>query len=181
MTERTIEIEGRPVRVGTVVDAGRLCVSETSPRGISGERYRQYYRQGTAPRPLTEPADPRKPDGPRVPVRDGETGGVLVDLDAVEAWNRDRPGRGGWHWSSVTADTLKHTDARARLLLAARDGTLYVAESGHTEVDGERQERRVAQSRTSLQQLGILGEPDAQGRVPLTLVGLKVLARWEVT
>lgn len=181
MAEQTITIDGRTVRAGTAEDAGRLCVSARSPQGLTPERYRHYYyNAGTAPGPIMV-TNPANPDGPPVPARDSATGGKLFDLDAVERWNAARPGRGGWHWSSVTADTLKHTEARGQLLLAARDGRLCVTDTGHTEVDGQVQPRRVAQSRTSLQRLGVLGEKDAQGRVPLTELGIKVLARWEVT
>lgn len=179
MAERELKVGRKKYRAGTSDDAGRLCVSKRSPDGIGGASYRWYVSVAkTAPGPILVP-DPTDP-AQEVPARDGASGGLLFDLDAVEEWNRSRRGQGGYTRAGFTAETVRHTDLREQLLHVARDGKLrIVPDTGRTEVDGVLAERRQAQAVTEMRGWGLLSEPAARlGRVSITAAGRAALTRW---
>lgn len=110
-------IERDGLRLGTAADAGRLCVTDRSAEGVSGDLYRYYVREQGAPAPY-QVKDPitRK----LTSARDAD-GRELFDLDAVAAWNDARPGPG----SRVNPGRpVKWTALRWDLLAGARDGRL---------------------------------------------------------
>lgn len=180
MVERVIEVDGRQVRVGNSADAAALCHT-VSGRPLTVDEYHWLVKYQGAPGPLMVP-DPEDPDGPRVPSRDPVSGRPRYDLDAAAAFQAARPGQGahGTH----TAETLPRSPVRVRLLLAALAGELAVAPGpGATLVAEESQSPRIAQMRTGLERLGLLGAPvgeDAsrQRSVLITDAGRAALTRW---
>lgn len=191
MAERVVTIEGRRVRVGTFADAGRLCVTDRSPDGVSGHRYREYQSGGAsmvrpAPGPImvTDPGDPL---GPKIPYRDA-SGALLVDLDAVVAWNAERRGQGGWQ-PPTSVEDLRRTPFLERLLVAARDGVLSVrpgVKRGWQVYVGDEKlpPQRAGQMLSALVRVGAVEAPDPEVRerqfLPLAGAGRGVLTRWGV-
>jgi hypothetical protein len=185
MVERHVRVGNRVVRAGTDDDAGRLCRTDKQPGGIAGATYRRYTTDGDAPGPLR--LAPRRPGEPGVLLQD-EAGGHLYDLDAVEAWHKARPGKGGRAAARITADTVRRTDLRELVMVAARDGRLvveagpYRGRPGPTLIDGRRQSARVAQSCAEMQRVGGLSStPAGGGPLRVTAVGRRIFARWGVT
>jgi hypothetical protein len=189
VTERVVTIEGRRVRVGTFADAGRLCVTDRSPNGVSGHRYREY-QSGTAsfieaaPPPIMV-SDPHDPTGPKVPYRDAD-GNLQVDLGAVAAWNRRRRGQGGWQ-PPTSVEDLRRTPFLERLLVAARDGVLSVrpgVKRGWQVYVGDEKlpPQRAGQMLSALVRVGAVEAPDPEVRerqfLPLAAAGRGVLTRW---
>lgn len=192
MAERTVEIDGRTVRVGTFADAGRLCVTDRSPNGVSARTY-QFY---SSPRSrLSDPApgalqirDTTDPKAGLIPYRDAQ-GRLQVDLDAVQEWNRRRPGDGA-HGSPdrpETATTLRRSPLRERMLVAARDRALVVVRTtpGRWQTwigDEQLPPHRAGQIRGGLHRLELVVAPDPVGpdRQVLALLpaGAEVLTRW---
>ena len=189
------EVDGRGVRVGDFEDAGRLGTTRRKESGVGYDTYRSYIRLLGAPPPVMVPdptADPAVPDPPRIKLINPRTGRLEVDLDAVEKWNRARPGGNVWQFADATPDTLRHSDLREHLLTAARDGDLTTKPphragyQGWTLIRGERQSVRAAQTRIAMQRMGLLTEPlgderRVERRVELTEVGAQVLTRWGVS
>lgn len=185
--ERQLEIDGHTYRAGTSEDAGRLCVTSRSPEGVDAATYR-YYVTGLKPANRAPgPIQVRNPTGEgTVPARDGATGGLLYDLDAVERWNASRPGRSGYHRAGVDPKDVPFAPGRARLLQAAIEGRIRVLPGPkgrpRTMIDGEPADQRSAQAISELRGWGLLGEPTAtRGRVSITKAGRAALKRWGVT
>lgn len=187
MTERTVQVGGRLVRVGNADDAGRLCRTPKRPEGYDGREYRWQVRRNGAPSPVQVP-DPFPPTGQTPTLVDLLIDGrPQFDLDAVEEWNAARPGSGGWRNAAVTAETLPRTETREWLLVAARDGRMTLDlphrrdRPGVARVDGEQLDSRTAQSRGHMRDLGLLVDPapDAETRqVLLPEAGRAALTRW---
>lgn len=112
-------IERDGLRLGTAADAGRVCVNPKTGRGVSGPTYRFYVRTQAAPTPYLVR---HQITGRKVPARD-EQGRELFDLDAVAAWNAERPGPG-----ARTGRPVKWTAQREQMLTAARDRQLWLSD-----------------------------------------------------
>lgn len=190
VAERYVTIDGRRVRVGTYADAGRLCVSEASPSGVSAATYRDYAARGgtgrnraptAAPGPLSIP-DPTDDTGERrIPLLEPGTRAAQIDLDAVVVWNAARPGPRGWQGA------LRRTPMTVQMLTAVRDGRLVVrpgADQGWwVLVDGEQlTPRRAGQVLSLLVSEKAVSAPDRavldEQRLDLLDEGREILTRW---
>lgn len=190
VTERVVTLpDGRKVRAGTAADAGRLCVTDRSPNGISGAQYRWYssqsgdgrYRGTPAPGPIMVWDESLGKD---VRVPDPETSGNLYDLDKVEEWNAARPG--ARRRTHIQLSTLRSTPVRRRLLDAAATGRLRTV-GGRTLLDGEQVDDRTGQSIAELQKVGALEQwatisprlrEGTDDRIGLTPDGVALRTRW---
>jgi hypothetical protein len=161
------------LRLGTMADAGRECVTSNSPHGVSAETYRTHKRDSDAPGPymVRDPITEKL-----VPARD-EHGRELYNLDAVAAWNRRRPGEGRWAGRPLR----KLTPIRWKFLTAAQDGRLSRA---HVEGrglrpfigDDEMTSRAWTQRLTELIDANLIDPPrDEQGPYQLTDAGQRWL------
>jgi hypothetical protein len=160
MAERTDE---HGVRRGNAADAGALCVTKESPKGVDAATYRRMCSQLGAPRPLT--------------TFNPNTGEKEYDLDAVEEWNRNRPGPGAWHH-----DITRRTPMRHQVLAEIAAGRFTVAIEGLTvriHRDGVLWEGR-ANTRvfTDLQRGDMVTVPPTGGQVTITEKAQPVLEQW---
>ena len=158
--------------LGTAAEAGALCVTDLSPRGVSAETYRSYVRSQGAPPPFERWDDML---GRRVVARD-ERGARLFDLDAVKAWNRARPGKSTRYGRPLGWSPIRHL-----LLVGARDGRLTAVPGDRLgrvqpHLDGVRQHLRDAQRVGELLRAGLLDLDTDEGRYRITDAGRAWLA-----
>jgi hypothetical protein len=164
-------IERDGLRLGTATDAGRLCVTERSPRGVSGDLFRYYGREQDAPGPY-KVRDPITRE--LVSARDSR-GRELFDLDAVEKWNASRPGMGAR--TVRPGQRVRWSPLRRDLLVGARDGRLRLQQDrpwlGDDELGGNAKQRV-----GELVEAGLLRRPRGKngGKYTLTPAGSEWLA-----
>src|SRR5690606_37956842 len=149
---------------------GRVCVNPRTGKGVSGETYRFYVRTQGAPAPVQIP----HPITGRMTTARDEQGRELFDLDAVEAWNKTRPGPG-----ARKGRPLHWTWQREEILTAARDGLLQLVD-GRPEHTGMELTPRQVQRISELVEAGLLSRPDSpHGQFSLTDAGAEWLAEKE--
>lgn len=167
-------IERGGLRLGTAADAGEVCVTSRSKRGISAEMFRFYVRTQGAPGPYQV----RDPITRKLVAARDEEGRELFDLDAVAEWNANRPGPG-----ARAGRPVKWTEMRRDLMVGARDRKLWLtADTGRPlHADMELTPRHV-QRIGELVTAGLLRAPggDRGGRYRLTKAGQKWLAEHDV-
>lgn len=173
MAIRTIIVDGKTVRAGTADDVGALCTTPTKPNGLSGRTYRWYSTH----RPEHLRAPDVITDAAGHPVRDPDTGSRLYDADAVEKWHRSRPGSAHIARRQTTIERLYPTATRRDLTAAAAAGDIRRDEHDRWELRGEVPSRRLAQSLSELDRLGVFTR-DADGTVRLSPAGEQLRQRW---
>jgi hypothetical protein len=162
------------IRRGVAADAGALCITKDSPQGVDAATYRRMCSQLGAPRPIQaiDPATKQPYE-----LRNPRTGEKEYDLNAVEEWNRTRPGPGAWHH-----DITRRTPMRHQVLAEIDAGRFTVTIEGLTvkiHRDGELWEGR-ANTRvfTDLQRGEMVAVPPVGGAVTITEKARPVLERW---
>lgn len=176
------------LRLGTSAEAGRLCVTGSSKRGVQRGTYRRMREWPTAPAPWPK-IDPQTvtDDNPRGwSYKHPRTGDEMYDLDEVDRWNRTgRQPPGKW-WT----DLERPTPDRFTVMTAINNGEITHEEERITPtgsrtrmvllVKGERPEkpRPITRVVNDYDKAGYveLGKPGEKLR--LTDTGRELMQRW---
>lgn len=159
----TIWTDENGVRRGNAADAGALCVTTKSPKGVGRSTYTRMVSQLGAPAPL--------------PGFNPTTGEKEYDLDAVEEFNRTRKGPGSWHH-----DISHRTPMRHQVLSEIAAGRFSVViQDMHVQVqrDGQPFEGRAnTRQFTDLRRGEMIAVPETGGKVTPTPAGAELLEQW---
>lgn len=170
---RTVDVDGTPVLAGSAEDVGALCTTPTRPNGIPGRTYRWYVMH----RPEHQRAPSHLVDSKGHPIRDPDTGARVYSVEAVKAWHASRPGSAHAAPRPTDPNLLNATKTRRDLLEAAAADQVRRDEHDRWELRGAMPSRRVAQSLSELDSLGVFTR-NGDGKVRLSDAGVKLHKRW---